>query len=173
MKGAAATRPRKSGTDYRPGGRPFTGRRFLMTIVAFFAVIFTANGLMAWFALTNYRGVVVESGFVASQDFNAEKARTDAQAARGWRTTVAAPGAMPVLSLRDRDGAPLAGLRVTARALRPLDIHLDRDLTLREVRSGDYAGAEPLPPGQWRIAFAVEGAGARYAASLPLMVEAR
>lgn len=167
---------RKAGaasSDYRPGGRPFTGRRFLLVIVAFFAVIFAANGAMTWFALTNFRGVVVNSSFVASQDFNADKARADAQAARGWRATVAAPQGAPVLSLRDRDGAPLAGLRVTARALRPLDVHLDRDLGLREAGPGDYAAAEPLPPGQWRIAFAVEGAGERYAASLPLMVETR
>jgi len=164
---------KKAATDYRPGGRPFTGRRFLLTVIAFFAVIFIANGAMVWFSLTNFRGVVVKSSFVASQDFNAGKARADAQAARGWRTAVAADQGAPVLSLRDRDGAPLAGLRVTARALRPLDIHFDRDLTLREIRPGDYAAAEPLPPGQWRIAFAVEGAGARYAASLPLMVEAR
>lgn len=173
MRGPATVKPRKTGSDYRPGGRPFTGRRFLAAIVAFFAVIFIVNGLMAWFALTNYRGVVVQSSFVASQDFNVEKARANAQGARGWRTTVAAPQGAPVLSLRDRDGAPLAGLLVTARALRPLDIQFDRDLRLREIRPGDYAAADPLPPGQWRIAFAVEGAGDRYAASLPLMVEAR
>ncbi len=160
-------------SDYSPGGRPFTGRRFLLVIVAFFGVIFAVNGLMTWFALTNYRGVVVDSGFVASQDFNEDKARADAQAARGWRTIVTAPDGVPLLSLRDRDGAPLAGLRVTMRALRPLDIHFDRDLSVREAAPGEYAADEALPPGQWRIAFAAEGAGERYAASLPLVIGAR
>lgn len=160
-------------SDYRPGGRPFTGRRMLLTILAFFGVIFFANGMMTYFALTNYRGVVVDSGFVASQDFNRDKALSDAQVARGWRVEVSAPDATPLLRLRGPDGAPLAGLRVTARALRPLDIHFDRDLTLRETAPGDYAAEQALPPGQWRIAFAAEGAGPRYAASLPLIVGAR
>lgn len=164
---------KEAATDYRPGGRPFTGRRFLMSIIAFFGVIFAANGAMTWFALTNFRGVVVKSSFVASQDFNAGKARADAQAARGWRTAVAADDGAPVLSLRDRDGAPLAGLRVSARALRTLDVHLDRDLSLREVSPGEYAAAAPLPPGRWRIAFAAEGAGDRYSASLPLVIGPR
>jgi nitrogen fixation protein FixH len=160
-------------TDYRPGGRPFTGRRFLYVILGFFGVIFAANFTMAYFALNNFRGVVVDSGYVASQHFNADSAELDAQAARGWAIEANAPGGAPLVAIRDADGAPLQGLSVAGTAMRPTDERLDRALALVETAPGLYAAAEALSPGQWKLALKAEGAGPRYSTVIDLFVEPR
>jgi nitrogen fixation protein FixH len=160
-------------TDYNPGGRPFTGRRMLAVILTFFGVIIAVNVLMAWLAVTNFRGVVVDSGFVASQHFNADHARAEAQAARGWRVAATAEEGRPLLRFLGPDGAALTGLSVEARALWPLDARRDAPVTLREIAPGQWRAVETLAPGQWRIAFTARGVGDDYAASLPLIVEAR
>lgn len=158
-------------SDYHPKGAPFTGGKMLVTIVAFFAVIIAVNALMAWFAVHNFRGVVVDSGFVASQDFNADAARLTAQRERGWRIVAELAGDRPAVRLAGPDGAPLAGLVVVARALRPENARLDVPLTLVEAAPGLYAAAETLAPGRWRVAFIADGAGPRYAGTLDLRVE--
>jgi nitrogen fixation protein FixH len=157
-------------TDYRPRGRPFTGRKMLAVMLGFFAVIIAANLTMAWFAVKDFRGTVVDSGFVASQDFNADRARFAEQAARGWRVAVAAEGARPRVSFAGPDGAPLTGLSVQAVAMWPLDKRLDRPVAMVEAAPGVYVGLEPLPPGNWRLSFTADGAGPRWAGTEPLVV---
>jgi nitrogen fixation protein FixH len=158
--------------DYAPGGAPFTGRKMLKVMLAFFGVILLANGAMTFFALSNFRGTVVDSGFVASQDFNATRAAAEAQAARGWGMAVSAPGAMPLVALTGPDGAPLTGLRVRGAALRPLDERMDTPLAFIETAPGLYAAREALAPGRWRIALTAEGEGAPFRHSTPLMIPA-
>jgi nitrogen fixation protein FixH len=160
-------------SDYRPGGRPFTGRKFLYVMLGFFGVIFAANFAMAYFALSNFRGVVVDSGYVASQHFNADEAELEAQAARGWRFDVSAPGASPMVAIRDRDGAPLQGLSVAATALRPLDEREDAALDMIETAPGLYAAQQTLAPGRWKLALTAEGIGPRYATVIEFYVEPR
>jgi nitrogen fixation protein FixH len=157
-------------SDYRPGGRPFTGRRMLAVILGFFGVIFAVNFLMAWLAVSNFRGTVVDSGFVASQDFNATRAAAQAQAERGWTVSVIAIDGAPVIALRGPDGEPLRDVALTAAALRPLDQRGDAALTLEQVAPGVWRAAETLGPGRWRIAFTAEGLGDPYVASHPLFI---
>jgi nitrogen fixation protein FixH len=165
-----AGEPSPSSSDYRPGGRPFTGRKMLWSMLGFFAVILAANLTMAWFAVKDFRGTVVDSGFVASQDFNADRARFAEQAARGWTVELAAEGGRPRLAFRDAAGEAIAGLAVTAVAMWPLDQRRDRPLAFVETGPGVHHAVEPLDPGKWRVAFIAEGVGPRYAATAELVV---
>ncbi len=160
-------------TDYRPGGRPFTGRKMLVTVLAFFGVIIAVNGVMTYLAIRDFRGVVVNSSYVASQDFNAYHARFEAQRARGWQVDVHAAGGAPALVVRDASGEPIRGLTIAATALRVTDAHADVSLTLAETAPGVYAARNALAPGRWDIEIAAEGRGPRYAARYPLMIEPR
>lgn len=159
-----------SASDYRPGGRPFTGRRMLAVMLGFFGVIIAANGAMTFFALSDFRGTIVDSGYVASQDFNRDNALLAAQAARGWTVDAEAEGARAAVTLTDADGRPLEGLTLSAVARRPVDERLDAALTLMEVAPGRYESVERLAAGQWRLSLRAEGAGEPYAVTLPLMV---
>jgi nitrogen fixation protein FixH len=158
-------------TDYRPGGAPFTGRKFLYVMLGFFGVIIGVNMLMAWLAVNNFRGVVVDSSFVASQDFNRDFARMAEQDKRGWMVEAVIQDARAVVSLRGPDGAPLTGLIVTATAMRPLDEREDRPLALRETAPGVYEAGQDLPPGRWVLQLVAEGAGPRFAINRPVLVE--
>lgn len=160
-------------TDYRPGGRPFTGRKFLWTILGFFGVIIAVNLTMAWLAVEDFRGVIVDSGYVASQSFDADRAELEAQAARGWDFALQAPGGAPLLAVRGPEGAPLEGLALTVIAERPADARADLPLTMVETAPGLYAAQEALAPGKWRIDLVAEGAGPRYATVLDLYIEPR
>ena len=161
---------RQHQTDYNPGGSPWTGRKMLITMLGFFGVIIAVNGLMAYLAVKDFRGVLVDSGYVASQDFNADSARLAEQAARGWQIEARSVGGAPLVQFRHADGSPITGLSLTARALRSADGRADRSLTLVETGPGLYAANESLQPGQWKLAFIAEGEGPRYAGTLDLFI---
>jgi nitrogen fixation protein FixH len=161
---------RQPDSDYRPGGAPWTGRKMLITMLAFFGVIIAVNSLMASVAVGSFRGVIVKSGFVASQDFNESAALLAEQEARGWRVEARAVNGAPALFFRGPDGKPLSGLAVSAHAVRPADGRADLALTVAEVAPGLYVAQETVAAGKWRIMFTAEGAGPRYAASADLFV---
>lgn len=75
-------------SDYHPGGRPMTGRRVLMIMVAFFGVIFLMNFFLLNVASTTFRGLEVESAYRSSQEFNSVLAESAAQRERGWAVDV-------------------------------------------------------------------------------------
>ena len=58
--------------------RPFTGRHMSYIMLGFFAVVFTANMTMVYFAKASWTGLVVANSYVASQSFNSDTARLKA-----------------------------------------------------------------------------------------------
>jgi nitrogen fixation protein FixH len=161
---------REHDTDYRPGGSPWTGRKMLLAMLAFFGVIIAVNLTMAFLAVKDFRGTIVDSGYVASQDFNADRKRLEAQKARGWKIEASHAGGAPLMRFSQPDGRPITGLALTVRAMRTADQRADRSLTLVETGPGLYAANEALDPGQWRLAFIAEGEGPRYAHVIDLFV---
>src|SRR5262245_25751182 len=109
-----------------PKGRPLTGRTVLITLLAFFGVVFAVNGVMMKLAIDTMPGLEVESAYRASMGYNGEIAAARRQSALGWqvveRVDRAADGhAAMRVEARDSAGAPLSGLAVTARLERPTD----------------------------------------------------
>ena len=156
----ALTGERKSVVDHffareRTMSGPLTGWRVLAILVSFFLVIFIANGALAYFALHTLHGSELENPYDASQGYNAEIAEARAQAERGWTadvtTRAAGQGERIVVEFRNRDGAPISDLAVTARLMHPFDAALDRVATLA-TDGKDYAGvATPVQPGRWTL----------------------
>jgi nitrogen fixation protein FixH len=137
--------------------RPLTGRRVLTYLVAFFAVIFLANGALVKFALDTLPGTEVDSAYRASLAFNGEVARAKAQTQRGWRVAAhvernADGGARLRIDARDAAGAPLGGAGFTARLSRPADQRGDRVFALTEREAGIFTGdAGAVDAGQWDL----------------------
>lgn len=134
---------------------PLTGPRALAILCSFFLVIFIANGALIYFALHTLHGSELENPYDASQRYNAEIAEARAQAERGWTadvtTRAAGQGERIVVEFRNRDGAPIPDLAVTARLMHPFDAALDRVATLA-TDGEDYAGvATPVRPGRWTL----------------------
>jgi len=130
-----------------------TGWGVLAIICAFFFVIFVANGALIYFALHTLHGSELENPYDESQAYNGEIAEARAQAERGWtatvRTQAQGEGERITVDFRDRTGAPIEGLKVTARFQHPFDAARDRQTTLASDGL-DYDGvATPIATGRW------------------------
>jgi len=148
-------------------GRVLTGRAVLIWLLAFFAVVFTANGVMMKFAVDTMSGTEVDSAYRASIAFNAEAQAARRQDERGWRVSgnVARDGdsgAVVRVEARDKAGVPLTGLAFSAALERPTDKRADRRIALVELQTGLYGGkAVEVAPGQWDLVLEAERGGER------------
>ena len=139
------------------GVREWTGRTVLFLILAFFGVVFAANGVFIYLATASWTGLSTEDAYRKGLAYNATIERAEAQAALGWQTalTLAAHGTGTqrlTLSLRDRAGRPIEGRSVTAMLRRPLNTGGDVAATLTWAGAERYAADLSLPQGgQWLV----------------------
>ena len=132
-----------------------TGRHVLVILALFFLAMFIANGALTYFALSTLHGSELENPYDASQSYNARIAEARAQDDRKWTAGVTTrseeQGERVMVEFRDREGAPIPDLRVTARFQHPFNASLDRSATLASDGL-DYEGvAAPIPPGRWTL----------------------
>lgn len=130
-----------------------TGRHVLGWLGAFFGVMFIANIALIYFALHTLHGSELENPYDASQAYNKRIAEARAQDKRGWTANVMTraegAGERVMAEFRDRAGAPISDLSVTARFEHPFDAAQDRQTTLASD-GVDYEGiATPVAPGPW------------------------
>jgi nitrogen fixation protein FixH len=142
-----------------------TGRHVLALLGSFFLVIFIANGALIYFALHTLHGSELENPYDASQVYNAEIAAARAQDQRGWTADVTTraegQGERIMVEVRNRDGAPIPDLEVTAHFVHPFNAALDRVAALAPDGL-DYEGvATPVRPGQWRLVIEASRGSAR------------
>jgi len=147
--------------------KQFTGRKMLLVMVSFFAVIISVNLYMAYSAVSTFPGLEVENSYVASQQFND---RAAAQRALGWEVSLSREGNELVLDLQDADG-PVIPASISAVIGRPTFSGDDIDLQFGLVGSSYRAEAE-LASGPWRLFLDVVAQdGTFYKKRLHLVVE--
>jgi len=137
----------------RRQGRVLTGRMVLAIVVCFFATVGTVNAVMMRFAMTSFRGEVVDHPYEAGLVFNSQIAAARAQAARHWRVeghidASAAPRRIQVTA-RDGEGQPIRSLEMTAEFLGPVNNRRDRRVRLEEHGEGRYEAELSINPGAW------------------------
>jgi nitrogen fixation protein FixH len=128
-------------------GKELTGRKVLMITVGAFSVIIGVNLVLAYNAVTTFPGLEVKNTYVASQDFDRDRA---AQIALGWEVSVRYDGGAVVLSIRDKDGLPVQAATIEAPLGRATTIADDQEPTFA-YQGGDYVAAADLAPGTWNI----------------------
>jgi len=132
-----------------------TGRHVLAMLGGFFFVMFAANVTLIYFALRTLHGSELENPYDASQAYNGRIAEAHAQDERGWTANVMTRadglGERIMVEFRDRTGAPVSDLQVTARFEHPFDAAKDRQASLASDGL-DYEGvASPVAPGRWTL----------------------
>ena len=143
------------------GRRTLAGRHVLLLLIAFFLLIFAANGALVYAAVKSWTGLESNSAYRDGQLYNGEIARAKAQAALGWRVSVhverAADGAARLhVEARDAGGAPLRLPAAEARLERPTARQADRSMTLAEREPGVYeAVLDEVAKGQWDLMLAL------------------
>lgn len=134
----------------KPMQGTFTGRHMLLIMLAFFGVIIAVNITMAVFAGSSWTGFVVRNSYVASQEFNDKVAAARMQDALGWKADFSIADGHAVLTLTDRDGAPLAMERAEIVLRNPASDADDRTIGL--VADGDAMSARiDLRDGLWVV----------------------
>ena len=144
--------------------RRWTGLTVLLTLVGFFGVVFAANGVMVFEALSTMTGTDTDSAYQAGRMFEHDVAMARAQDARHWqidaKVTAAVDGARRVhVVARDAAGRPLAGMALAATFERPTDRRLDRAVAVAEDSPGNYLGTAEIPAGQWDLVIALSRQG--------------
>ena len=151
-----------------PAERRLTGRHVLFGMIAFFGVVIAVNGVFTWFALDSWTGLAETHSYQKGLAYNDELAAAERQKALGWRSDVRLDGATDArtvtIEMRDAGGAPLTGLAVGLRLLRPTHEGLDREVAAAEQAPGIYTAEIDLPEaGRWNVRLdVVAGNGRSY-----------
>lgn len=127
--------------------RELTGRHVLAITVAAFGIIIAVNVVMAIKAVGSFPGLEVPNSYVASQEFDRERA---AQSALGWTVTPAYDGNELTLAIRDAQGLPAPVESLTATVGRPTHKRADQSPDFTH-EGGLFRAALTLEPGIWNI----------------------
>ena len=138
-------------TTLEPGAR-LTGAKVLLILIGFFGVVFAVNGLMAYDAVSTFRGEVRAHPYEDGLAYNGQIAAAQAQSQRGWKVDVQLDPAGPRATFRDAQGRAVEGLGVTGRWSAPADIKRDRVFAMREEGPGVYvAQGASAAAGAWDL----------------------
>jgi nitrogen fixation protein FixH len=152
-------------SDYRPGGRPLTGRVVMLMLTAFFGLMLLVNFIMATYAVKTFSGLDSDNPYDAGLAYNKEIAAAKAQAALGWSVdltrTPDGAATQVTATVKDKAGQPVAGLDVSLHFYYPATRKLDRELAASPIADGVYAGAATLAPGRWDVEIDLKRDGVR------------
>ena len=149
-------------TNTPPQRRPWTGRHVLLAFIAFFAVVFVADGIMIYKAVTTFGGLDTSDAYRKGLSYNERIEAAKAQAERGWQDKldyVAETNRLRI-SLLDASGNGVSGLSLTAQLQRPATDRFDREVPLAQTGPGVYEAAVPeLAAGWWTVELQAHKSG--------------
>lgn len=135
------------------------GFHVLGGIVAFFLVVIGTDIAFAVLAYRSFSGQVADNPYEAGLLYNRTLEQRRAEAALGWTAQADAAGGFLTLSFKDRDGAPLDNLAVTASLARPATETGRIELVLQPAGGGAYKARIATASGAWDIRGVARGPG--------------
>jgi nitrogen fixation protein FixH len=138
--------------------KTFKGWHMAVVTVSFFAVIIAVNVTLAVLANTSWTGLVVENGYMASQNFNRDAAVAREQQAVGWKMQLDVSPVSTIVTVLNREDQPVEGLSLHGVLQRPTNENGDHNLLLREAGAGRYFEDKPIGVGAWIADITAEGA---------------
>lgn len=127
--------------------RELTGRHVLLITLCAFGVIIAVNVVMAVMAVGTFPGLEVKNSYVASQNFDRERA---AQQALHWQVRPDYDGREMVLTIRDAHGDPVRVRDLSVTVGRPTQQRDDQSPEFT-YSNGAYRAPLTLAPGLWNI----------------------
>lgn len=135
--------------------KPYTGKRILIWFIGFFLVVFTANGIMAYFAINTWTGLQTEDSYVKGLNYNKEIENAVSQENSGWEISitnkpVATKDRFELLITRPEESLPPSAVKVNF--IRAVQEGYDQQVILTHQGNGLYGAPVNLPlPGQWTV----------------------
>jgi len=127
--------------------KPFTGRKVFIFTASAFAVIIGVNVFMAAMAIGTFPGLETKNSYVASQNFDADRA---AQEALGWRVSAEVTDDQLRLTILDGNGDPVNPAALTATLGWATSTHDDQTPDFRFDGYSHIAAAD-VAPGNWNL----------------------
>lgn len=150
------------------------GRYIPWLFVAGFAIVVAVNGIMITFAVGSFSGLYTPKPRERGLHYNTVVAEQKARDALGWRidTSWRAETGRLEVAVSDANGQPLAGARVAAELIRPVEKRAPVGVTLSPVDAGKFAGYVQLPVrGNWDLDLVIEHQGERFAQTRRLFLK--
>lgn len=127
--------------------REFTGKHALMVFGGAFSVIIAVNVALAYNAVKTFPGLEVKNSYIASQQFDVKR---EAQLRLGWSVRAEARDGQVILSITDKEGAPVEVADLQATVGRAT--HVKDDVAPEFVFDGKaYVAYADLGKGNWNI----------------------
>jgi nitrogen fixation protein FixH len=141
------------------------GWHVLMMVLAFFGVIIAVDVTFLVLAYRTFPGEVSVTPYEDGIAYNRTLAQLGAQERLGWRAAAAAAPSAVKMQFRDAHGAPLRGLKVTAKLERPATETGRLTPVFHETEPGVYTAHLGIVTGTWDLsAVAHDAAGHRFEA---------
>jgi nitrogen fixation protein FixH len=137
-----------------------TGKHVLLILLACFALVGAVNAIFIYVAIRTGPGEEKGASYETGLRYNAILSQEKSQDALNWRhQSQIAAGNRLRIAIKDKDGAPIAGLSVAGNFGRPASAGEDKALAFKEVDAGVYeADIAAIAPGSWVLSFSAEKA---------------
>lgn len=135
--------------------KELTGRHVLYAMLGFFGVMFLANGIFLYFAISTFTGLDNPHAYQEGVNYNERIQSAHRQAALGWthKLTLSKDGRLE-LSINDKAGDGVSGLEISGTIERPVTSRFTHKLELKEVNLGRYtAQLDNIDDGNWIVAL--------------------
>ncbi len=124
-----------------------TGRKVFIITASAFSVIIGVNLTMAYLAVGSFPGLEVKNSYVASQNFDADRA---AQEALGWEVAAEVEQGILTIAFTGRTGYPVEVESLEAVVGRATHVKDDVEPDFA-YRDGTFTAPVDLTPGNWNI----------------------
>ena len=115
-----------------------TGRHIVMTLIVFFGIIFSVNGLFLYKSISSFPGEDIKQSYRQGLAYNETLATRAQQRASGWRADLAIDGAVITMTILDTGDIPVRGLSITGLLKHPTETDLDTPLVFTPQANGSY-----------------------------------
>jgi len=143
--------------------RALKGAWPLWILAAFFAVIFSANGVLVYLANTSWTGLQTEDAYEKGRLYNTTIEAGERQRKLDWRGQAGLNDRRLDFALTDKTGEAIDGADVRVTFVRPTHQGYDFTLVMREAEPGRYFANIDFPlSGLWQADFHVVRGTADY-----------
>ena len=127
--------------------KELTGRKVFLITAAAFGVIIAVNFTMAYKAVSTFPGLEVKNSYVASQNFDKDRA---AQLALGWDVSAVVADGNLVLSIRDASGNPVEAAELSGTFGRATSVVDDQEPVFT-FDGQNYVAPVRTAKGNWNL----------------------
>jgi nitrogen fixation protein FixH len=139
--------------------RPWPVNGWILALLVGFVVMLIANGTMIYLAMDSWTGVTEEHHYERGLAYNREVEAYHRQLALGWNGQVDSSSRLAAsqageigVTLKDRAGRPVTGVRAEGDLFRSMPAGHDQPLQFVEREPGIYRAAVTPPlPGAWDV----------------------